>query len=184
MPFRKLKFFSELRQDEKIYLVLREHWILPLVKVAFWILLMISVGLAEGLLQSWIPFFYEDLPQALFTVVRSMFAIAASLGLFIIWVMYYLNVQIITDERIVDINQKSLLSHQTSELNLDRFQDVTTEVVGPMANLFDYGVVRVQTAGEMKNFVFNNIPNPHKVAKIILELYENLRAKQGHMPRD
>jgi len=184
MPFRKLKFFAELRRTEKIFLVLRAHWIIPVAKVVFWIMLLIFVGLAEELIRSWIPLFNEELPLAIFAIIRSMFVIAAILGIFITWVMYYLNVQIITNERIVDINQKSLLSHQTSELNLDRFQDVTTLVVGPVANLFNYGEVRVQTAGEKINFIFNNIPNPHRVAKIILELYENIRAKQNHPRHD
>lgn len=184
MPFRNLRFLSELRASEQIYLVLREHWIMPAMKMAFWMIFLVLVGFVETSLRQAIPFFNEETPSMIIETARMVFLITACLGLLITWVMYYLNVQIVTNERIVDINQKSLLAHHTSELNLDRFQDVTTEIVGPLANFFNYGNVRVQTAGEITNFVFNRIANPHRVAKIILELYEKIRKKYPLPPHD
>jgi hypothetical protein len=88
--------------------------------------------------------------------------------------MYYLNIQIITNERIVDITQRSLIHHTTSELHLSRIEDVTAEVSGVFGTLLDYGHVYVQTAGETERFIFHQVPNPQALVKLILDLYEQL----------
>jgi hypothetical protein len=99
--------------------------------------------------------------------------------------MYYLNVQIVTNERIVDIDQSGLLRHETSELHMQKIEDVTTEIVGPMANFFNYGNIYVQTAGERNKFSFESVANPHGLAKAILELYERAsRPSPGGTPPD
>ena len=95
-------------------------------------------------------------------------------GLFTVWILYYLNAQIITDQRIVDIAQKNVLFHTTSELNLGRVQDVTAEIKGMFGTFFNYGNVYVQTAGEQARFQFDRVPNPDRVAKQILDLFEAL----------
>ena len=96
------------------------------------------------------------------------------LGLLTIWVIYYLNVHIITNERVVDITQPGILHHTISELHLSRVQDATAEIKGFLHTFLDYGNVYLQTAGETERFVFSEIPNPTKVEKLILDLYEQL----------
>ena len=96
-------------------------------------------------------------------------------GLFIIWALYYLNFQIVTDKRVVDIDQKTILRHVTSELNLEEVQDVSAVIKGIGGNFMNYGTVFVQTAGERENFEFENIPDPNGVAKLILDLQEKLK---------
>ena len=180
MPFRKIKFISELRNDEQICLIFRKHWIIPAVKVLLVFFILGLLGFIEALAKAELPLLTEELPVLILSTIQAILLITSCLGLFIIWVMYYLNVHIVTNERIVDINQISILHHQTAELNLDRFQDVTTEIKGPLANFFNYGNVHVQTAGEMQNFVFEDVPDPHRVAKLVLELYEKVREKQAN----
>jgi hypothetical protein len=90
------------------------------------------------------------------------------------WVLYYLNVNIVTNERVVDITQKSLLHHTIAELHLNRIQDVTAEVHGFFETFLDYGNVHLQTAGETERFVFSRVANPTKISKMILDLYEQL----------
>lgn len=173
MPFRIGKFLPHLNQNEQIYLVTRKHWIIPSLKTLFWLIIVIFLLLIESFLKSYLPSF---LAINILEVVRSALLMFALLGLFIVWTMYYLNVQVITNERIIDINQKSLLHHATSELGLERVQDVTTEIKGVLGNLLDFGNVKLQTAGEEQNFIFDNIARPHQVAKIILELYDKVKA--------
>lgn len=95
-------------------------------------------------------------------------------GIFTIWIIYYLNYQVVTSERIVDVDQRTLLYHTLAELNLGALEDVTVEIQGILATFFDFGNVYIQTAGTKRNFEFENIPNPHAVAKLILDLYEKL----------
>lgn len=151
-------FFPGQQAQEQILFITRRHWILLARDVA--------VVVALGLLSLFLP---DDAVMNLLKFVFSMFLLAA---LFTILVLYYLNMQIVTNERIVDITQKNLLSHEVSELRLDRVQDVTAEIRGVFGTIFGFGHVYVQTAGEITRFEFDNIPNPKKVVKLILDLVE------------
>ena len=83
---------------------------------------------------------------------------------------YYLDINIVTNDRILDINQKGLFGRAVSELDLTRVQDVHSEIKGIIPTLLNYGKVEVQTAANEENFVFHQVPDPHKVRQRILEL--------------
>ena len=61
---------------------------------------------------------------------------------------------------------------------MHNIEDVTAEIRGILGTVFNYGTIYVQTAGRVTHFEFNNIPNPHRVAKLILDLYERLPNNQ------
>jgi len=52
-------------------------------------------------------------------------------------------------------------------------QDATSEVKGKVATVLNFGNVYVQTAGEEKRFVFEEIPAPRQVASKIIELHQS-----------
>jgi len=83
---------------------------------------------------------------------------------------YYLDINIVTNDRILDIDQKGLFGRSISELDLTRVQDVHSEIKGIIPTLLNYGRVEVQTAATEENFVFEQVPNPHGVRQRILEL--------------
>ena len=88
------------------------------------------------------------------------------------WTDYYLDVWIITNERIINIEQQGLFSRIISEQRLFRIQDVTSEVTGVLPTIFKYGNVYVQTAAEKERFSFEQIPDPNGVRDIIIKLAE------------
>lgn len=99
---------------------------------------------------------------------------------FIIWTNYYLDVWIVTDQRIIDIEQITLFNRVVSEFRLDRVQDVTIKVNGLIATLLDFGDIHVQTAGEMEKFLIKGVPKPYVVKdKIIKEHDRAIRLAQG-----
>ncbi len=83
---------------------------------------------------------------------------------------YYLDINIVTNDRIIDINQKGLFGRSISELDLTRVQDVHSEVKGIIPTMLGYGTVVVQTAANEENFIFDQVPNPGKIRQRILEL--------------
>lgn len=85
---------------------------------------------------------------------------------------YWLDMWIVTNRRIINIEQRGLFSRTTSELRLYRVQDVTAEVTGFMHSMLNYGMVYVQTAGEKEYFAFEDVKHPNHIAKTILELAE------------
>lgn len=95
------------------------------------------------------------------------------------WIDYYLDVWVVTDQRIINIEQKALFSRTVSELNMSTIQDVTSEVKGKLATILKFGDVHIQTAAEEKRFVFEKIPNPQEVATKITELHRLAEHKNG-----
>lgn len=83
---------------------------------------------------------------------------------------YYLDINIVTNDRIIDINQKGLFGRAVSELDLTRVQDVHSEIKGIIPTMLNYGNVVVQTAANEENFHFEQISNPSGVRQRILEL--------------
>lgn len=85
---------------------------------------------------------------------------------------FVLDVWYITNKRVVDIQQEGFFSRKVSEQYLNRIQDVTSETVGVLPTIFKYGNVRVQTAGEHEQFLFEEVPEPEQVRQIIMELIQ------------
>lgn len=92
---------------------------------------------------------------------------------------YYLDIDIVTSDRILDITQKGLFGRSIAELDLTRVQDVNSEIKGIIPTLLDYGTVLIQTAATEENFKFEQVPHPHKVRQRILELAAVDRRKEA-----
>jgi len=88
---------------------------------------------------------------------------------FLIWIDYYFDVWIITTERVINVEQKGMFSRRVSELSYAKVQDITTEVLGFLPSMLNYGDVYVQTAGEQERFVFRTVSDPYHIKNIIAE---------------
>ena len=92
---------------------------------------------------------------------------------FINFLFWFFNVYIVTDKQIVDIDWYSVISHKLSSAPIVKVQDITARRVGVVAGVFDFGDVTIQTAGELPNFDFTNVPHPQLVVNKIKELLQN-----------
>ena len=81
-------------------------------------------------------------------------------SLFYGWTIYYLNVWIVTNERVIDVHQKGLFSRELLTAELERVQDVTVDTEGFFQTLLDYGTLTIHTAGEGSDFIITNAANP------------------------
>ena len=50
---------------------------------------------------------------------------------------------------------------------MENVEDVTSEQGGIFPTIFNYGVLKVETAGEQNNFIFKYCPNPNAYAKAL-----------------
>lgn len=170
------QLFPGQQPDERVYLLTRQHWIILAKQIAIWLVFVAVLLLIDPLLEATIPFFLESPFVEILKLFKTIYLMYLIAGLFALWIQYDLNYQIVTNERLVDVDQINLLNHTTSELHMENIEDVTAEIRGVWGTLFNYGTIYVQTAGQKTFFEFNNIPNPHRVAKLILDLYERLPA--------
>ena len=88
--------------------------------------------------------------------------------LFYFWADYYLDMWIITTERIIDINQLGLFSREISEIPLRHVQDVTIEVHGIIETFLKFGTIKIQTAGE-REFTIDTVPRLYEAKDLILK---------------
>lgn len=170
---KKHKYLPDLRQDERVYFVLRRHWMA--ITRHFTLLVfegVIPLGLfAYYSLVSGYGFGIDDTITILAILFTSVYYLFIWLFFFYHWIDYYLDVWVVTDQRIVNIVQSGLFSRTISELNVVQVQDVTSSVKGSMATFLNYGQVFIQTAAEKPRFVFEQIPNPRQVATEIVHLH-------------
>ncbi len=158
-----------LEPGEHVVLDVRHHWyvffvqILPIIFLA---LVLLAVVTLPGI------FAVFNLNIVLGPEVL-VFVIAGWLMLWIIfaivWTGYYLDTWVITNHRVVSIEQYTLFSRKVSECRLDRVQDVTVEVNGFLPTLLRFGTVAIQTAGESSQFVMKDIPDPDRVKDVIFQ---------------
>lgn len=89
------------------------------------------------------------------------------IALFIILTDFYLDVWIVTDKRMITVEQNGLFSRTISEFELSKIQDVTVEVHGIIATMLDYGDVKVSTASEHVDFIFHQVGHPNEIKDLL-----------------
>jgi len=91
-------------------------------------------------------------------------------ALFTIWTNYYLDIWIVTDKRIINVDQISLFNREVTTLRIERVQDVTINTDGLLETLFKFGTIRVQSASATNKYsTIHGIKNPTFVKDAILE---------------
>lgn len=85
----------------------------------------------------------------------------------------------VTDKNVIQVIQKSLYERKVSHLSLANIEDVTSEQRGVLANFFNFGTLKIETAGEQANFIFALCPHPNRVARIILDAKEDFIQTTG-----
>ncbi|MFM2414594.1 MAG: hypothetical protein RI911_287 [Candidatus Parcubacteria bacterium] len=160
-----------LDENERILLKVRKHWFLifrDIIGIFFMvfipILLMGITPIGAALLGS---------PQGVF--LTSLWLMAGSIAVATIWTNYYLDVWIVTDKRIVNVEQLTLFSRETTTLRVERIQDATVEIHGFLAEMIGYGNLRIQSAGDSgEHMIFHGLPNPEYVRGVVLEQVDSV----------
>ncbi|MDD3646389.1 MAG: hypothetical protein PHH06_03195 [Candidatus Gracilibacteria bacterium] len=158
---------QNMREGEVVEKVVRRHWMAflnvwgyAILSIAF----VISLYLLFGF-QSWV-----NLTVIIYTMV-------AILLLFILWLNSELDMYIVTNKRIIGVDQISFLDRQVSECSLKDVQEVNSNTKGLFANLLNYGSLTIQTAGNASNFHMSIVPDPLKCARQILNIVDHNKKK-------
>lgn len=156
--------FENKEDQEKVVLFLRQH---PVVNIG-WIIIAVLMILAPSFLRVFpILAFLPNNFQFIAVLLWYLITFAFILEKFLSW---YFNIFIVTDRRVVDIDFHNLIYKEVSDADVDKVEDVTYSMGGVVRAIFNYGDVLIQTAAEKRQFKFEAVPNPDRVAKIIQEL--------------
>lgn len=170
-----------LNPTEELVLVLRRHW--------FVFALQVALAFVLGLIPPAAGFAVARFAPEFFAAAAPLLAFAATLYYLGLWLAffatladYYLDVWIVTSERVIAIEQKGLFRREVSEFNILRVQDVSTHIAGLIPTALDFGELQVQTAGEEEKFCFKQVPDPNRAKQQILACYDAAvsRARKHH----
>lgn len=161
--------FQGQHENEQILMVIHRHWFNILMHLGTIILLSLFLLGSIAILPSLFPEIGSD-SATFFAFVQSTLLLFLWLFSFLVWIDYYFDVWIVTNERIVNIEQKGLFTRRISELRFSRIQDITATVDGMIPTMLNFGDVTVQTAAEEERFVFRQVGDPFAVKDRVMTL--------------
>ena len=178
------QYFPGQSPEEQVALFIRRHWMafFPWMVVMPLVFLIVVSGLA--LLWNQVAqvtsLTNPDLPHASLIILASILLLLLVFIMLRAWMSYYLDVTIVTERRLVNIEQEGIFQRRIAEQSLLRIQDVSASQSGFFNHFLNYGNLNIETAGEQPNFELHNIPRPNDVAKTILDLHDRLVGAGGH----
>lgn len=157
--------FIGQRDNEVVEIILFKHWYfvaVPIVK-ALSILVLTFV----------IPFWLKIIPW--------IFSYGLTTAVYYLWMVFWVGYMvyqylswyrdrfIVTNQRIVDIDQRGMFNRQVSECELDKIQNLTHSVKGVFATMLNFGTIIVQSSGA-HDLSLNHIADPAGVQEEITKL--------------
>lgn len=166
------------RGDESIYVFARPYFLAFLP----WFIIGASLIILGVLFIFLVIFGFPDILREplgynIFVVMTSAYFLLIIPFMTVAFIDFYYDLHIVTDRRLIDIDQNQLFSREVNELALEEVQDVTTRNNGIARSFFDFGDVIIETAGSQQKFEFNSVLHPREIASIILDLSDQAKRR-------
>lgn len=156
----------ELNKDEVILYEVRKHWFF----IVLWALGIIVLSIMPIFVSSVIIYFIEGISVQIASLAVYFYVLW--LGIlwmifFIEWTNYRLDIWIVTNHRIIDIDQIGLFSRDIATVRLEDIVDIKFKVHGIVGTFFKYGTLELQTSGMMKEFLIETVFHPEEAKEMI-----------------
>lgn len=179
---KKHRGIEGIEPDERALTIIKKHplgilVVYALAIVGFLAAILLVVLIMPDLLNNG---GYSSRSGRLFLAGGMGAAILLGVILVIATYVYYHNEIIITNKSLTQVMQHGLFTRQVSELSLADIEDVTSVKHGIIATIFDFGELRVETAGEQNNFKFTYCPKPNYYGRMLLDARNQFLKKKHH----
>ncbi|MCD5381903.1 MAG: PH domain-containing protein [Candidatus Pacebacteria bacterium] len=163
----------ELSHDEHVLTLTRKHWFILFVQL----LEVLGIALLPLILVLVVAHMVPDLFTTLLQHYTPVLLYGACVWIllswmvgFNIWTNYYLDIWIVTNKRLVAVDQEGLFRRSMGSFRLERLQDLNVEVHGILATFLRYGTLEAQTAaGSKEEFRATGLPHPRALKSLILK---------------
>ena len=170
----------QLHEHEHVVLLLHKHWFVVARIVIGVVFMLILLGVIFALLPLVTAQLDSPVVSSIIGFGTVVYLMVLCLFAFFSWMDYYLDVWIVTEKRVMHVDQQGLFSRQISEIPLASVQDVTLNVTGIVQTLLKFGTIRIQTAGE-REFMITEIPHLQAVKDAILAYaHQQINMPSGH----
>ena len=171
-----------LETNEKIIKVIRKHPFYIILQTLGIAILALAPGIVSAIFSWLIALIPGDFGLSLsfsdFVSIQLQ-AFWYFLWLLFLWFVfltqftdYYLDKWVLTNKRIIDVEQRGFFIREVSSVRYPMIQDATIESAGLIATLLNFGTITIQTAGTVVEFKLPTAPQPLKNKELIIELKE------------
>lgn len=153
------KTFEGQRPDEEVIFISKRHpWVMA--QAGFLCLVLIIV-----LVIGFLFFGFSKTTSILLISLVIFFLIFGSYQ----WFLYNNYIYILTNQRIILIEQAGLFTRKITEAELSKIQNVTIEIKGPVKTFLNFGDITLRTAGVDPIMILSNVENPYKIEQEIIK---------------
>lgn len=156
----------QLEPDEVVLKIVRKHWFVILAQLfGTFVMLLIPFFILIGLLifpdtLTSFDIHLEKYTGVVAFITTGWLLLTLMTG-FTIWTHYYLDLWIITDRRIILIDQIRFFNRNVSIFRLERLQDIEYSIKGIVPTFLGFGTINAQTASTFENnFRSSGLPDP------------------------
>ena len=163
----------QLEPGEEVLKVVRKHWFIIVAELfgtAMMALVPFFLLVAFTFIpDAWIPADFNSLLAAeLITWAIAGWLVITLMASYAIWTHYYLDLWVITDRRIIVVDQIGFFNRKVSSFRLERMQDIKVSIRGILATFLNFGTLRAQTASSAEsNFKSTGLPDPRGLQSLI-----------------
>lgn len=175
----------KLEEGEKNLKIVRRHILIlvPMIAILLfgallpclilWFLNSNFLGLSQNLLEP-----LQNFTNNWGTFLYSVWLLLLWIIFFIEWTDYYLDMLIVTDKRIIDVEQKGFFNREVTSFLHPQIQDITVQTEGVLRTLFKFGDLHIQTAGHKHEIIIKDATYPEEARILILKLEQQSLTKQ------
>lgn len=163
--------FEGILPGEKVLILKRKHKIFFYLPIFLFLFLSFLITFLVSFIN---PNLYQKFSDLILFLEFVLFSIFWQI-LFFDLMTYSLTTFIVTNKRIIKIEQKGLFNYNRSDLELDKIQDITVNISGLLGNFLNFGDILIQTASAENKFNIYSLPNPLKIKNDILKIKNDVK---------
>lgn len=156
---------ENMRPWEEINMVIKRHWIVFLLLWVYFVVMFIFT------ITILVMFWFNVLSIFSMVILWLFF----SLFMYVDWLNHELDMYVITNNRIIWVDQVSFLNREVSECNLWQVQEVNSRTKWLFANILNYWTILIQTAWSSTTLKMDLAPDALQKSRKILNIVDAYR---------
>lgn len=164
-----------LHEGERIIAKVRKHWLVFFIE-SFGLFLaalvpLVLLALPTRIVAEAFPALNSAHIGALTVFIAAGWELIILAVFMVVLTTYYLDIVMVTNKRIMDVDQVGLFARDVVGIPIEQVQDVKIETFGILAEIFKFGNLHLQTAAETKEVVVRGVRHPERTRDIIMDAY-------------
>ena len=158
-----------MRPWEEVLMVVKRHWI---------VYVMLFIYFFSGVIVTFMIFFFFWL-NTWWYMLNIILWLILSIILYIEWLNHELDMYVVTNNRVIGLEQIAFLNRAVTECNLWQIQEVNSKAKWLFANIFNYWTLSIQTAWSKTTLRMDFCPDVMQTSRKILNVVDNYRDEKN-----